>query len=206
MSARPLDRPGNAPAHARFSNDPAVLASILDPGVTLAVWDRPCPFEITTLESFDDVRFTSASRDVATALDAAISCDQPQPWYDLLVRDVASLAARFADIMGVDWLEVRLERVTGNACWKFHADYVTARLITTYLGDGTQWLDQRDAALVKPRLIRQLRAGATGLFKGREWAFESAIVHRSPPIAGTGAERLLLVINPSRERVRKPSR
>ena len=38
-----------------------------------------------------------------------------------------------------------LEVVRTDSCRKFHADYVTARLITTYLGEGTQWLDEADA-------------------------------------------------------------
>lgn len=42
---------------------------------------------------------------------------------------------------------------------------------------------------------RSLAPGAVGLFKGRILAGEQAIVHRSPPIAGTGEERLLLVID-----------
>jgi hypothetical protein len=30
--------------------------------------------------------------------------------------------------------------VTGNGCWKFHADYVALRMITTYCGQATRWL------------------------------------------------------------------
>jgi hypothetical protein len=35
------------------------------------------------------------------------------------------------------------------------------------------------------------------MFKGHGWAPEAPIIHRSPPIAGTGQQRLVLVLNPA---------
>jgi hypothetical protein len=46
--------------------------------------------------------------------------------------------------------------------------------------------------------VRQLLAGEVALFKGRLLT-DSPIIHRSPPIAGTGQRRLVLVINPAQE-------
>jgi hypothetical protein len=38
--------------------------------------------------------------------------------------------------------------------------------------------------------------GEVGIFKGRLWAEEPSILHRSPPIAASGERRLLLVLDP----------
>jgi Protein of unknown function (DUF1826) len=120
---------------------------------------------------------------------------------NMLVTDILMLANRFAAVMDVGDVEIRLEHVTTNACKKFHGDYVTARLICTYVGPGTQWLEGEDAANCDcgdPHNIRQLSTGDVALFKGRLWSAEPPAIHRSPPIEGTGEERLVLAINPAR--------
>jgi hypothetical protein len=103
-------------------------------------------------------------------------------------------------------VSIRLEVIEGNACRKFHSDYVTVRLIATLAGPGTQWLDDGDAARLRAGAdpdtlhIRDIATGHVALFKGRAWTRDRAIVHRSPPIAGTGQCRLVLVIDPAPER------
>jgi hypothetical protein len=120
--------------------------------------------------------------------------------YTALVEDAARLGELFCAAMDLAKLELRLEVVRTDSCRKFHADYVTARLITTYVGEGTDWLDENDAARVAagetPRHINRLAPFDIGLFKGK-LATERPAIHRSPPIAGTGAARLLLVLNPA---------
>jgi len=98
---------------------------------------------------------------------------------------------------------IRLEVIETNACRKFHADHVTARLICSYAGPGTQWIDDRDAMALAggadpaTLTVRQVATGDVALFKGHDRS-ETPIVHRSPPIAGTGTRRLVLVIDPAR--------
>ena len=58
--------------------------------------------------------------------------------------------------------ELRLEVVRTDSCRKFHADYVTARLITTYAGEGTDWLADADAARVAAGAAT-LGPGAAGI-------------------------------------------
>ena len=73
------------------------------------------------------------------------------------------------------------------------ADYVTLRLLCTYAGPGTQWC--RAAA---PDAIYEVPTGAVGVFKGRMLLDPPTVLHRSPPIAATGGQRLILVIDPIR--------
>lgn len=184
-----------------------VLAAIHDPAINLAVWQRmlddALAADAARLLRFqgEPLRLDLAVPDLAAALPGAMVAAgwPPAP---RIVPDMAMLAGCFADVMGCGAVSLRLEVITGDACRKYHADYVTARLITSYAGPGSQWLRDGDAAALAAGLAaeelapQQLQAGEVALFKGRRWS-DAPIIHRSPPIAGTGQRRLVLVINPS---------
>lgn len=190
---------------SRISGSPEVLHAIGETHCNLAIWQR-APFADfgPLLEGTpQDLRFTC---DVA-GLPALLTKELKQGGYGgsaalnhALVEDAVRLAELFCTAMDLAKLELRLEAVRTDSCRKFHADYVTARLITTYVGEGTDWLDEEDAARVAagetPQCINRLSAFDVGLFKGK-LATERPAIHRSPPIAGTGAARLLLVLNPA---------
>lgn len=189
------------PDHVRFGQDAAALAAIREPAATLAVWTRPPPIGIGSLRGVASTHFSTNVSHAGALMAEHLARGPRRRWHEALVDDVARLAALYGQIMALDRIDVRLENITGNACKRFHADYVAVRLITTYVGQGTQWLDQETAAAlaVDPAPeCQQLATGAVGLFKGRVLAQGAAIVHRSPPIEGTGEERLLLVIDPER--------
>jgi len=153
------------------------------------------------LNGIADVRFTTGLEALPDALEHALDAAEyiRSNARDILQNDILQLSRQFAEIMQTEFVEVRLEHITNNACKKCHTDYVTARLITTYLGQGTQWLDGGDAASHDDGgfdNIQQMRPGDVALLKGRLWSQDSPAIHRSPPIEGTGEERLMLVINP----------
>lgn len=189
------------PHHVRVSTDFASLAAIYKPEITLAIWDRSPPIRIGSLRGAASTDFSTDVAGAAALMAAHLAQGTRRQWHAPLVADVAYLATLYAKITQLDRIEVRLERITGNACWRFHADYVAVRLITTYAGQGTEWLDQETAGSLADDpnpIAHQLATGAVGLFKGRVLAPVASIVHRSPPIDGTGEERLLLVIDPER--------
>ena len=70
---------------------------------------------------------------------------------------------------------------------------MTARLLLPLVGPGTQWMR---AGGDPERPEGDLQAGDVGIFKGRLWTRDPVILHRSPPIAGAGITRVLLVIDP----------
>ncbi len=109
-----------------------------------------------------------------------------------LLSDISQLGSRFMQLMQVDNVHVRLEGVTSNACKKLHADYTDLRLITTYAGPGTDYAPHGDADCC----LERLPTGAIGLFKGKLFGpGHTPCLHRSPPIEGTDAARLVLVID-----------
>lgn len=198
------------PSHVAIGPDASELGSIRKPAITMSVWERSLCVSLaaavreTLASGFEEVRLTLALDEVALAFVERLVVSGVSPVSAVkLSSDIALLGRHFADVMGCGRLDIRLERVRRNACRKFHADYVMARLITTYSGRATEWLDQSDAARFRQGSslddlrVRSLREGDVALLKGKFWADEEAIIHRSPPIAGTGEQRLLLVINPS---------
>lgn len=109
-----------------------------------------------------------------------------------LGASIVSLAERFSALMRCETVRVRLEGITGNACRKVHADYTDLRLICTLVGLGTQYTPGDDPA----GRLKRIPTGAVALFKGRQFGpGHAACLHRSPPIEGTGARRLVLVID-----------
>jgi hypothetical protein len=195
--------------HVAMADDAGGLAAIADPGVNLAIWQRRLsPALATDVNRLvgaaqGDVRLNAPLAGLAGGLAAAFA-EANLPEVPTLVADIVDLAKQAAPLMMAAAFDMRLEIVTGNACNKFHADYVPLRLITSYVGPGSQWLSNEDAAALADGAaidqldVRQLLAGEVALFKGRLLT-ATPIIHRSPPIAGTGARRLVLVINPAHE-------
>lgn len=99
-------------------------------------------------------------------------------------------------------------------CPRFHVDKIPCRLVTTYQGVATQWLNHSDVNrsklgtgnLGKPdeesglfkslNNINQLKQGDVALLKGEYWDENegAGLVHRSPPVA-ENEQRLLLTLD-----------
>ncbi|GAA0740048.1 DUF1826 domain-containing protein [Sphingomonas sp. ABOLD] len=190
-----------APAVALERGDPGVLEAVVRPEVHLAIWNRPLPLALAWLpqldwSKIDDLDFTTTLE----ALEADVAEGLAEAGYpagargDALAGEMIDHARRFAAVQQIDALAIRLEVIETDACHKFHADHVTARLLTTLMGTGTQWI-HGDAGPDTP--IRQMRTGDVAIFKGRLATEALAILHRSPPIGDTGETRLLLAIDPA---------
>lgn len=112
------------------------------------------------------------------------------PW--TLCLDIRRLAVCFARATGEAEIRLRLEHVTDDACRKFHVDQVGFRLLCTYVGLGTEWIDDGG-------LVRQMWSNEVGLFKGAKVPGDGpCILHRSPPLSQLSSgrrSRLVLCID-----------
>jgi len=115
---------------------------------------------------------------------------------DLLTDDVAALADIFAKLMETSFIRLRLDVINTNACCRFHMDAITARLICTYRGPGTQY--GISGGMAEPSQIFTTATGAAILLRGKLWPERprSGLLHRSPPVKDTGLTRLVLVLDP----------
>ncbi|MFO7481827.1 DUF1826 domain-containing protein [Oceanibaculum nanhaiense] len=185
------------------------LSAITRPGTALVIWRRSLPSGLTEWLAAQDaerlphsrllVRTADARRAVSSVMEQA---DLPAgPVRDWLIGDIEALVQAFADITASESVDIRLEAVSHDSCWKFHRDYVPVRLLTTYRGPATEWVDpaHADAAMQAQKdyegPIERLEVGDVAIFKGKMAGDADGIVHRSPPVAGTGQTRLLLCLN-----------
>ncbi len=195
--------PDCLPDPVRIVDRSAELHLIGHEGVGGVIWSREIPQEFQRwIDSLTPLNLPSARAVLpvqkvrALVMDACDTANMPAgPNRDWFVNDVCDLAKRYANIMSTPYLQLRFDVVADNACRKFHMDMVRARLICTYRGHGTQYgVAQGDA---DPRDICDVPTGDPILLRGRRWPDHepSAVRHRSPPIAGTGETRLILVLD-----------
>lgn len=195
---------GIATANAR-----TVFNEVRTAGVGMAVWRRSMPEQ---LKSWADR--VAADGDINARLLIPIErCEEglekalrnaripPCPAEEQFKLDIADLVRVFADLVGLQCVDVRLETVRGDACWKFHVDRVAFRLICTYSGPGTQYVPPEFGrqAVAQQRdydgPLAMIGTYDVAVFKGAEASGHDGIVHRSPPILGSGQSRLMLCLN-----------
>ena len=187
-----------------FVDQPEELTTFLQPSCPAAIWRRQSTPDFQSwVDTLDPMRLPqgrvllrpSAVRSAMAEMCAEVNTPQC-PQRDHLIDDVATLAHVFAEVMDAPYLRVRLQAVTSNACRKFHMDAITARLVCTYRGAGTQYGISVDGD--DPQRVFSVPTGAPILLRGSQWPETpmSGLLHRSPPIEGTGATRLVLVLDP----------
>jgi len=182
---------------------PEVLRRVAEGGQAAAIWVRGrTPGFAAWIDALPPERLPSlrASCPVARVAEAAAkACDMAATpegaGRDMLCDDIAALGEMFGQVMGCDQLRLRLDVVRSDACRRFHRDNVPARLLCTLRGRGTEYGLARDGG--DPDPVLRMAAGDAGLFRGGAWpgAPRTRLLHRSPPIAGRGEARLLLVLD-----------
>jgi len=178
MTIAVIDRPVTA------GGEETILTAIRAPDAALAIWTRRLPplfqaiLATLDLDRLDDVVI---DLDAGTPIHAALTeAGYPDDAAAMLAADIDRLTHVQSRLTGAQRLTVKLEVIETDACRRFHADYVTLRLLCTYVGPGTQW-----HRVSTPDAIEQVPTGAVAIFKGRQLLDPPTVLHRSPPIAGT---------------------
>ncbi|WP_299891379.1 DUF1826 domain-containing protein [uncultured Ruegeria sp.] len=194
----------NAAVGVGVSDTPDGLAKIAMPGCAATIWRRQLTSDFQTwIDTLDPLKLPKARlvlrpeavKDKVRHLFEIAGMEDvtERAW---LEEDISDLAARFAEVMRAPYLRLRLDAITTNACRKFHVDAIYARLSCTYRGTGTQYgisLDGED-----PKRVFTVGTGSPMVMRGTHWPQNppSGLLHRSPPISGTGETRLVIVIDP----------
>ena len=126
---------------------------------------------------------------------------------EMLIRDIVRLSAMFFRQKVRPTMNIQLEIVQTNKCRLFHEDYYRQRLLCTYHGPGTQWLEEanvnrkslgrgRNADVVKDAdQIQRAQPFDVILLKGAKHEVGESVIHRSPPIEDCKVTRVLLKID-----------
>lgn len=203
------------PAHWAMGSDLGALAAIFEKAVSLAVMQRRLgpALRSSVLAQGGSGGWQAAWLGIpGETLASELAAQLPAPGQaGPLVADVQLLAEATACLFGVVRVAVRLRMLEKAMCPRFHCDNLPVRLVTTYLGPGSEWLP--DSAVERgglgvpdlgkpdpvrePGAIRQLGCGDVALLKGSGWVGneERGIVHRSPALKD-GQQRLLLTLDP----------
>ncbi|MCT4654545.1 MAG: DUF1826 domain-containing protein [Cohaesibacter sp.] len=187
-----------------MGREPEILNHICRQGVAAAIWQR-CPISlfqnwVDALHpaSLPQMRTIAPVNLVEDAVRAAcdISKISAGSERDMLASDIAALAFMFSKIMNVQTVQVRLDVDDDVMCPRFHKDNVRARLLCTYRGPATQYIDETKPET--PKYISQMTTGSVGIFRGKKWPSKEpcSLLHRSPHLPLKAVTRMLLVIDP----------
>ena len=207
-------------AHAFWSDDLADLATIYEPDINVCLVKRQISpvidrFVHSLLASPLDVAFVENIEPPLFDFLRLISKAEHLPGYGEFCQDVALLTAAFSDLFGLKRVGLRLRTLDHAMCPRFHVDSVTCRLVCTYGGAGTEWLedayidrkklgrasaglkDEHSGLILDADAVYQMQAYAVGLLKGSAWEGneQQGAVHRSPRISPTLPRRLLLTMD-----------
>ncbi|MCE2926021.1 MAG: DUF1826 domain-containing protein [Rickettsiales bacterium] len=180
-----------------FVSQPEKLDIIRERHINLAVWQRPVdptmlpiihwlakePFELEYKTDVEDV-----SQSLHKHITAPLEFEQSRY---RLIADIKRLAVMFADYAVTRYVRLIVESVHDVPCPKFHQDNVPLRLICTYAGAGTEWLENSNVnthadccggSMVRDTSrIQQLKPFEVALMKGKLWPKNDiGIYHRSP--------------------------
>ena len=197
---------------------PNVLSDIYREDTNIVIWQRNLSNELTTAVS----EFLQKN-----ATKAAVLAVTPQNTHDVLrdtfgesealttlSDDIALLVDMFCCLFDLKQAGLRLTILDRAMCPRFHFDRIPCRLVTTYQGIATQWLnhavvdrsklgagdqgksDEQSGLFNNIEDINRLSEGDVALLKGENWdeTQGTGLVHRSPPVSA-GERRLLLTLD-----------
>ncbi len=137
------------------------------------------------------------------------------PGRQALINDMAFIVAVYGDLLGCHRVALRLEVIRRAMCPRFHVDRTGIRLLCTYRGPGTEWLeseaadrerlghaagglDDEHSGLIRSNAgVGQVAPFAIALLKGELWQGNDhrGAIHRSPAVPEPDAPRVLLALD-----------
>jgi hypothetical protein len=208
--------PRQVTSNCAIADDPLGLTRIFDPEIQLAQWRRPAEPVIADW-------LTAHAKDLGSGMRQTLAPGQ-QPdlgrlpagvGRDALATDIALLAEILGELLDAATIGYRLEVVGKAMCPRLHVDRVGVRLLCTYRGPGTEWVDdasvdrhflgaasggqpdETSGLLLAGHRVEVIPPFAVALLKGSLWQGNDGrgIVHRSPGIAAEQAPRVLLAMD-----------
>lgn len=215
MLAPVLRQPLRQPLRQVSSEQLEVLGEVLRDGINLAVWQRQLAAPISAFANAllaqgeplgQSIVLELADPESEPNLSGLVDAYADLPGQAAFLQDLRWLVSAFACLFEAKRIGLRLRILDKAMCPRFHVDHVPVRLITSYAGIGSEWLEEgvmarrrlgdpaaepSDAALIK-----RAEAGHVLLAKGEKWYGNEGggLIHRSPQ-PPAGQRRLLLTLD-----------
>lgn len=199
-------------------NAPNVFTDIYRNDANIVIWKRELPNELS--EAVSHILESPPTR-------AKVLVVSPQNTHNALSDalgessavatlsdDIALLVDMFCCLFDLTHAGLRLTVLDSPMCPRFHVDHIPCRLVTTYRGIATEWLnhdvidrtklgagnqgksDEESGLFESLNDINRLSEGDVALLKGENWdeTKDAGLVHRSPSVS-TNERRLLLTLD-----------
>ncbi|BDA42337.1 probable sodium/hydrogen exchanger 4 at N-terminal half [Coccomyxa sp. Obi] len=155
-----------------------------------------------------DVLDSQLEEELGKLLDVLVP-SEVQQW---LLQDIQALALDFCSILGHGRITATLALIDNTMCPRWHSDHVTMRLLCTYIGAGTEFVENRFAdrrplqrllfqdtqgyGIKDEGAVQRASPGDVLFLKGHSFPGNSGCgaVHRSPA-ASAAAPRLVLTLD-----------
>lgn len=208
----------NLPSAAATALSPVVFSQIYKPEHNIAIWQRSLTEQLQA-EVAESITANPELSINAVINQNTIVADinkalEKLPQAEELKADLAQLVDMFCYLFELKRTGLRLRVLERAMCPRFHVDRVPCRLVSTYCGSGSQWLqnagldrtklgaghqglsDEESGLMTANTKIHSLNVGDVALLKGETWQDNEGkgLVHRSPALA-TGEKRLLVTLD-----------
>ena len=169
--------------------DPGVFSSIYNADINMTIWQRTLNLPMQVY-----VASLIKSPPVFQTLQAVMQGNEVTPWLSAhlpnrrgkpaLIADISRLCEMFSVLFDLERIGLRMALLSQAMCPRFHVDHIPCRMVTTYGGPATEWLennrvertrlgkggkgkpDDQSDIFSSPRQIRQLNVGDVALLKG----------------------------------------
>ena len=201
---------------AFIGDDALALTQIFEADIQLAMWRRPVDEHIAGwLEQHATALGTGFRQILPAGQTPDLSRLPGGAGRTALAQDIALLGDMLGELLDAPTIGIRLEVIRQAMCPRLHVDHVGIRLLCTYRGNGTEWVDSssvdrrflgaagagkpdESSGLLSPgHRIESIPPFSVALLKGSLWQGNAGggIVHRSPPVAQP--PRVLLALDAS---------
>lgn len=198
--------PGQSADNSAVGDSPEVLTRIYEQQINIAVLKRTLNHEVTHYcQELVRSRPSFNLRIVINAENPSRALKESLPELtgtSAFTEDLALLMEMYACLFDLDEIGIRLQVLDRAMCPRFHTDRLGCRLVSTYLGPGTEWLqnhlldrtklgpgsmgssDEESGLIADDGCIQQVSTGDIVLLKGEGWYDNEGLgaVHRSPAV------------------------
>ena len=202
--------------HYKYVDVPSKLNAITSEHLNIVILKRDLDNELATYtkqlmeDGFAGLRTSFNVKDFDAVFDDYFKTISGSYGYALLKDDIRGLITEFSSICNNSNLSLFFGVVDTNMCSRFHTDVYELRMISSYCGQGTQWLTEdnvnfdaltslkgNEDIVYREDDIQQLGEQDVAIMKGELYPNSkvSGVVHKSPAIESQKLKRLMLRVD-----------